>query len=104
MKQYKENAEKRLTNKVHPDRQAQLALANAVFSKTQREEFFTTAYGEILVDLFIQWLNTEPHESKSRDHLYHCSMALGSIKEKMIQIETYGSNLETMKESKDDNS
>jgi hypothetical protein len=32
--------------------------------------------------------------------LYHCAMALGSIKEKMLQIETYGSNLETIKENK----
>jgi len=98
MNKYKETAEKRLTGKVHPDRQAQIALANAGFSAQHREEFFTHAYGEILVDLFIQWLNTEPHESKSRDHLYHCAMALGSVKEKMIQIETYGSNLEAMKE------
>jgi len=101
MKQYKETAEKRLTNKVHPDRQAQLALANAKFSQQHREEFFTDAYGDILVDLFIQWLGTEPHESKSRDHLYHCAMALGSVKEKLIQIETYGGNLETIKESKE---
>jgi len=100
MNKYKDAAEKRLTGKVHPDRAAQLALANATFSKQHREEFFTDAYGDILVDLFIQWLNTEPHESKSRDHLYHCAMALGSIKEKMLQIETYGSNLGTIKENK----
>ena len=53
MKQYKDSAEKRLTNKVHPDRQAQLALVSAKFAKIQREEFFTDAYGEILVDLFL---------------------------------------------------
>jgi len=99
MDKYRENAEKRLTQKIHPDRQAQLALANAKFSKQHREEFFTDAYGEILVDLFIQWLNTEPHENKSRDHLYHCAMALGSVKEKMLQMETYGSNLQAMKEN-----
>jgi len=100
MKQYRENAEKRLTNKVHPDRAAQLALSNAKFSQQHREEFFTDAYGEILVDLFLQWLSTEPHENKSRDHLYHCAMALGSVKEKMIQFETYGKNIQNLQETK----
>ena len=98
MDKYRDNAEKRLTGKIHPDRQAQIALASAKFSKQHREEFFTEAYGEILVDLFLKWLNTEPHENKSRDHLYHCAMALGSVKEKMLQIETYGTNLQAIKE------
>ena len=46
----------------------------------------------------MQWLKTEPHETKSREFLYASAMALGSVKEKMIAFETYGKNVPHMKE------
>jgi len=100
MDKYKETAEKKLTSKVHPDRLAKEALVNAEFSSRERERFFNNAYGEVLVDLFIEWLKTDPHESKSREFLYSTAMGLGSLKEKLIAIETYGKNIPIMEEDK----
>lgn len=84
---------------VKPFDDAQGALAKAVFSKKEREEFFTEAYSEILIDLFKQWLGTEPHCSKEREYLYHTAMALGSVKEQLIKIENFGYNAEFIEES-----
>ena len=93
MDKYKSTAEKRLTTKVHPDQLAKEALVNAEFATRERESFFNHAYGEVLTDLFIEWLQTDAHETKSREFLYSTAMALGSVKEKLISIETYGRNI-----------
>ena len=96
MEKYREAGDKRMTKKVHPDRLSQIALAEAKFSTSTRNSFFDSAYGDILVDFFVEWLKTEPHETKTREHLYACSMALGSVKEKLISIETKGRNIPIM--------
>ena len=101
MEKYRETGEKRLTDKVHPDLQAKQALVNAEFASREREEFFNSAYGEVLVDLFINWLKTDPHETKSREFLYSTAMALGSVKEKLLHIETYGRNIPHLEEAAD---
>ena len=93
MDKYRKGAEKKLTNKVHPDTIAREALVNAEFSSREREQLFNTAYGDILVDYFVAWLKTEPHETKSREFLYSTCMALGDVKAKLIQYETYGNNI-----------
>ena len=93
MDKYRKAAEKKLTNKVHPDSLAREALVNAEFSAQEREVFFNDAYGDILVDLFIEWLKTEPHETKSREFLFSTALALGSVKERLLAIETYGRNI-----------
>ena len=100
MKKYGERVEKR--HKTHPDRQAQLDLSNAVFAKQSRDEFFDEAYSIILWDFFEEWLKTEPHESKSREHLYNCAMALGSIKDRLIKIETRGANIPVIQGQKNE--
>ena len=46
-----------------------------------------------MVDLFVEWLKTDPHETKSREFLYSTAMGLGSVKERLISIETYGKNI-----------
>jgi len=79
--------------KVEPFREAQLALGRAEFVHREREQFFGDAYSEILADLFVAWLKTEPHCSKEREYLYHTAMALGSVKEKLVGIEMYGNNV-----------
>jgi len=101
MDKYKETAEKRLTDKVHPDRLSKEALVNSEFASREREQFFNTAYGEVLVDLFIEWLKTDPHENKSREFLYSTAMALGSVKEKLITIETFGKNVVHLQKNED---
>ena len=93
MDKYRKAAEKKLTQKVHPDTLARQALVNAEFASRERDEFFNDAYGDVLTDLFIEWLKTEPHENKSREFLYSTAMALGSVKERLLQIETYGRNI-----------
>ena len=93
MDKYRQAAEKKLTNKVHPDTIAREALVNAEFSARERENLFNNAYGDILTDYFIEWLQTEPHETKSREFLYSAAMSLGQVKSKLIQYETYGRNV-----------
>jgi hypothetical protein len=82
--------------KVEPFRDAQLALGRAQFVQREREQFFGEAYSEILADLFVEWLKTEPHAQKEREFLYHTAMALGSVKEKLVGIEMYGNNVKFM--------
>ena len=101
MDKYKNGAKKKFKPKLdqqtgdykaNPFSESQNALANATFSKKERDEFFTEAFSEILVELFQQWIKTEPHCTKEREYLYHVAMGLGSVKERLIQIETYGFN------------
>ena len=91
--------------KVNPFKDAQFALAKAAFVKQDREQFFSDAYADILTDLFVQWLKTEPHCTKEREYLYHVAMALGSVKERLVQIEQFGKNaayINSKEEKKDD--
>tara|TARA_A100001015_G_C15042410_1_gene740660 strand:- start:1566 stop:1904 length:339 start_codon:yes stop_codon:yes gene_type:complete len=105
---YKPIAEKRLGNKksygnhkIHPEELARRAHVKGHFASKERDEFFDEAYGEVLVDYFLEWLKTEPHETKSREFLYSSAMALGSVKEKMIGFEMYGKNIPHLQEDND---
>jgi hypothetical protein len=109
MDKYKDGFERRVKPKmnhdtgeykIEPFRDAQTALGKAEFSVREREQFFGEAYAEILADLFVTWLKTEPHCSKEREFLYHTAMALGSVKEKLIGIEMYGNNVKYMNKLK----
>jgi len=102
---YRQVAEKRLGNdksygnhKIHPDELARRAHVQGHFAAKERDAFFDEVYGEVLVDLFCEWLKTDSHETKSREFLYSTAMALGSVKEKMIHFETYGKNVPHLKE------
>jgi hypothetical protein len=108
MDKYREIAEKKLGNKksygnhkIHPEELARVAHVQGKFAARERDEFFDEAYGDILVDLFLQWLKTEPHETKSREFLYASAMALGSVKEKMMNFEMYGKNIPHLQEDND---
>ena len=100
MDKCKQTAEKRLSNtksygnhKVHPEELARMAHVKGQFAAKERDEFFDEVYGEVLVDFFLEWLKTEPHETKSREFLYSSAMALGSVKQKMTNFEMYGKNV-----------
>lgn len=97
MDKFRGTAEKRLKGQ-HPDMLAKEALVRAEFASRQRNEFFDQAYGDILVEYFINWLQTEPHETKSREFIYSCALGLGDIKARLIQYETYGKNIPHMEE------
>ena len=86
--------------KVNPFVSSAEALSSAMFAKKERDEFFTEAYSDILVDLFTQWLQTEPHCTKEREYLFHVAMGLGSAKERLLQIETFGFNQELIDHNK----
>jgi hypothetical protein len=88
--------------KVEPFRDAQQALRRATFVKTEREMFFNDAYAEILCDLFVTWLKSEPHATKEREFLYASAMALGEVKSRMINIETYGNNMKFIEQEGSD--
>ena len=98
MDKYRKTAEKKLKGQ-HPDQIAKEALVRASFSSREREEFFDEAYGEILVEYFIQWLKTEPHENKSREFIYNSALALGDVKQKLIGYEVYGKNIHMMEDN-----
>ena len=93
MDKYKKAAEKKLTEKVHPDMIAKEALVKAEFSSRERENFFNDVYGDLLVDYFIAWLKTEPHENKTREFIYSSALGLGDVNRRMIEIETFGKNI-----------
>ena len=108
MDKYRKTAEKKLGNKksygnhkIHPEELARLAHVKGHFAAKERTEFFDEVYGEVLIDYFIEWLKTDPHETKSREFLYSSAMALGSVKEKMINFETYGKNIPHILEDND---
>lgn len=105
MEKYRETAEKRLNNKksygnhkIHPEELARRAHVKGHFAAKERDVFFDEVYGEVLVDYFIEWLQTDPHETKSREFLYGAAMALGSVKEKMVSFEMYGKNVPHLQE------
>ena len=110
MEKYRETAERRMANnkshgkhKTHPEVLAQQAHVKGEFASRTMDEFFTDVYGEVLVDLFMKWLTTEHHEVKSREFLYSTAMGLGSVREKLIQMETYGRNVPVVKDLEKDN-
>ena len=92
MDKYRESAEKKLKGQ-HPDMIAKEALVRAEFSSREREGFFDNAYGELLVDYFLQFMNTDPHENKKREFIYSCVLSLGDVKNRLVQYETYGKNV-----------
>ena len=113
MDKYRNGLEKRLKPKmnhetgeykVEPFRDAQIALGRAQFVQREREQFFNEAYSEILADLFVAWLKSEPHCTKEREYLYSVAMAMGSVKEKLVGIETYGNNMKFINQQKKDSS
>lgn len=102
MDKFRGQAEKKLKGQ-HPDILAKEALVRAEFSSRQRDEFFNDAYGEILVEYFINWLKTDPHETKTREFIYNSALALGDVKQKLINYETYGRNVPHMEDTNEGN-
>lgn len=72
------------------------------FAKREREEFFNEAYGEILFDLFLQWVQTGVEEKELREHIYHTTLGLGSVKEKLLAYEMFGKNLAYLEPEEED--
>ena len=100
MDKYKKKAEERLGNdlghnrqKVHADVLAQTVLREGKFASREREDFFTAMYGDIMVDYFIEWLQTAPHEVKTREFIFSACMGLGDVKKRLIQKETLANNM-----------
>ena len=102
MEKYRKTAEKKLKG-AHPDVLAKEALVKAEFSSRERETFFEDAFGELMVEYYINWLKTDPHEVKTREFIYNSALALGvHVKQKLISYETYGRNIPFM-EQEDNN-
>ena len=98
MDKFRAQAEKRLKGQ-HPDLLAKEALVKAEFSSRERNSFFDEAYGELLVEYFINWLSTDPHETKTREFIYNSALALGDVKQKLIGYEVYGKNVPHMEDN-----
>ena len=95
MDKYRQGFDKKFKpeSKKLPINEGQEALVRSEFANQQREGFFNQAYSDILSDIFVKWLQTNHHEKETREYLYATAMALGSVKEKLIQIETFGKNI-----------
>ena len=98
MDKFRPQAEKRLKGQ-HPDLLAKEALVKAEFATRERDTFFNEAYGELLVEYFINWLSTDPHEHKTREFIYNSALALGDVKQKLIGYEVYGKNVPHMEDN-----
>lgn len=79
--------------------EGQEALLKGQFAGMERETFFNQAYADILADLFTQWLQTSSDDTATREYLYTTAMALGSVKQKLINLETYGNNIPMLQNS-----
>ena len=104
---YKKQAEARMhtksqTGKSHtdPTLQYRKALLNAHFATEAQTDFMDDAYGDILVDLFKKWVETNPHEEKTREYLYSVAQGLGFVREKMAAYELAGKNAEFLNQEK----
>ena len=102
MDKYRKTAEKKLKG-VHPDLIAKEALVKAEFSSREREQFFEDAFGELMVEYYINWLRTDPHEVKTREFIYNSALALGDVKSKLIAYETFGKNIPHLEEDNNGN-
>ena len=101
MDKFRKTAEKKLKGQ-HPDIVAKEALVRAEFASRERDLFFDEAYGELLVEYFINWLSTDPHEYKTREFIYNSALALGDVKQKLIGYEVYGRNVPHLSEDNDE--
>ena len=98
MDKYRKPAEKMLKG-IHPDLKAKEALVRASFASQQKEEFFNEAFGEIMVDYFMAFIKTEPHETKTREFIYNSILALGDVKKRLTNYEMYGKNIPVMEDN-----
>lgn len=103
MEKYRKSGEKSLGNKVHPDMLAKDALVKAAFATQERQEFFDDAYGELLVTYFMNWLKTDPHETKTREFIYNSALALGDVRLKLVEYEMKGKNIKFMEDNYEEN-
>ena len=101
MDKYRKPAEKKLKG-IHPDLLAKEALVKAQFSSQVKEEFFNEAFGELMVDYYVKFMETDPHEHKSREFIYSCVLALGDVKNRLTQYETYGKNVPVMEDNQNE--
>jgi len=74
----------------------QKALLNGTTSQRFRADFFDQVFIDILSSYFQAWLTSAPEEVKKREYLYQSAMALGTVKETLLGMETLGRNITTM--------
>lgn len=77
-------------------RVGQTALLNGTTSQRFRAEFFDQVFIDVLSSYFQAWLTSAPEEVKKREYLYQSAMALGSVKETLLNMENLGRNITTM--------
>ena len=52
-----------------------------------------------MTDYYLKFMSTEPHEHKSREFIYSCVLALGDVKQRLANYETYGKNVPIMEDN-----
>jgi len=84
-----------------PHLQAMFAHRGEMAARKQ-DEFFDEAYAEIMLDLFMRWCQTQLHETEFRESLYQNVLALGAVKNKLFEYQTYGRNAPFLMENDDE--
>lgn len=69
----------------------------------KKDEFFDEAYAEILLDLFLRWTQTLPHEHEFRESLYQNVLALGAVRNKLTEYQVYARNAPFLQIEEEDN-
>ena len=86
------NTGPRGSNKRSPDLLNQEAKVRGTFASQERQQFFDEAYGNLLVDYFIEWLKTEPSDFTQRDFIYNSAKGLADVQNRLVQFEQLGLN------------
>lgn len=68
----------------------------------ERTAFFDEAYAEIMLDLFMRWCQTELGEVSLRESLYQNVLALGAVRNKLVEYDQYGRNAPFLMENDED--
>lgn len=67
-----------------------------------KDEFFDEAYAEIMLDLFLRWTQTHLNEVEFRESLFQNVLALGAIKNKLVEYQRYARNAPFLMENEQD--
>lgn len=96
-------------NGLRPDRLPHLQSVMAHRGKVADdayEHLFSQAHSEIMLDLFLRWAQTDLGETELRESLYQNVLALGAVRNKIVEFSQYGRNapfiLESANEEEED--
>ena len=67
------------------------------------KDAMTFVYEDVMNDLFNAWINTQHHESQTREFIYHQAISLGAVQSNIERAITAKNNKTNDAEMNDDN-